>query len=430
MTAISSHNLSEPAEKAPRGSRKTLNLLLLVTGYGIGQGGLFLSQSWLVASNQLASLSLFGTAFSFAILAITLVEAGSITVLARVVARDVTTPDGADGLWQTFWSITALRTTIAVAATVIAAIAVLSLANDYYLAFLLCSAPAVLVWSINVAGILDGTNRSGASGLSGAIPYLTSAATLPFSVSLPPFISGAAQGGALSAGYVLAVGLQYIVLWRLGKLPRPARVDRHSFVHAAATGMHMLATMMPGQLLFRFQLLLSGWFLGQHSTALIIYAYQLIAAGAQLTGFIRRVEFPRLVAVMSATQVGTATVLKLQRVGTAIACVLFSVLLTGSVTLMFILPEPSSTAGYTVAWFSISILTSALSLALLQGLQAAGLYSRAALATNVGVAFAVVLSVALVVLLDVPGLALANAASQIVTGLVAVKLLNLQRHGA
>jgi O-antigen/teichoic acid export membrane protein len=57
----------------------------------------------------------------------------------------------------------------------------------------------------------------------------------------------------------------------------------------------MLCGILPGQLYFRFQIVLSTIYLGPEMTAMLLYAKQIVSAMTQVIGFVLRVEFPGLV---------------------------------------------------------------------------------------------------------------------------------------
>ena len=77
-----------------------LNLVLLMSGFGLGQGSIFLAQTVLVANHEVSLLARFGTHFSFAMLGIITVEAGSLTVLARQANQLIRENSGEKAVWQ------------------------------------------------------------------------------------------------------------------------------------------------------------------------------------------------------------------------------------------------------------------------------------------------------------------------------------------
>ncbi len=269
---------------------------LLVGGFGVGQGSIFAAQTWLVARGEFDLLAAFGTHFSFAILGTLFVDAGSITVLARHVARLSSGHTTTKDISRIFWETTLFRLSLA---TVIVfgglVYAVVYTAEGFSRSYLISCSPAFLLWACNAAGVLDGLKRSGLSGITGSIAFVASAVGLIFARHASPEVAGAILGGALSLGNLLTVLAQWIALVKQGWTPGVPSITRSGMVRSVKDGIAMLFGILPGQLYFRFQLLLSATFLGAETTALLLYAKQIVSAVTQIIGFVLRVEFPGLV---------------------------------------------------------------------------------------------------------------------------------------
>ena len=271
---------------------------LLIGGYALGLGTIFAVQTWLVARGEYDLLSAFGTHFSFAMLSIFLIDAGSTTTLAREIAR-LSAEQTDDGLWPLFWATVVVRAAVAITLGVAALVYALAFSSDpfsrYYLLSIL---PGLAVWAGNAVGLLDGLRLSGLSGMTGSIAYATSALGLALAPSMPPHMAGAILGCAFSIGYVLTVVAQWTALGQLGRYLRFHRPTRHGIMRALRDGLALLSQFVPGQLILRVQLVLSTVYLGTESTALFVYTKQAIVAVTMLVGFILRVDFPGLVQKM------------------------------------------------------------------------------------------------------------------------------------
>jgi O-antigen/teichoic acid export membrane protein len=371
----------------------------------------------------------FGTAFSFATLATTVVDAGSITVLARTVAADGQGVKGSDQIWRTYWGLCVVRLAFASAVTLIALVCVTLIDDDYYFWFAVTALPASFIWAFNGAGLLDGLHRSGISGLSGAFPYLVSAVALVLTVSFDNASAGIALGASLSLGYAATVATQFVALHRLGHTPRQAWGNRTSLLRLAITSLQMLLTLLPGQIFFRFQLLLANAFLGVAGTALFLYAKQVAAALLQLVGFLRRTEFPKLVSRLSvegarASILGAAW--RVQRLGTlaGVLGMLAMLAFSGALALFGVGDLAKSAA--TVALFSPTVLTASLSMAATQTLVAIGAYGQAARGTLVSVCISALLSAWLVTQAGIAGMAVAEMAGSLL--IVALVIRSLRAH--
>jgi O-antigen/teichoic acid export membrane protein len=278
---------------------RLVNVGLLVAGYALGQGTIFAVQTWLVARGEYDLLSAFGTHFSFAMLSIFLIDAGSTTTLARQIAR-LSADQTNDELWPLFWATVVVRAAIAMALGVAALVYALAFSSDpfsrYYLLSIL---PGFAVWTGNAVGLLDGLKLSGLSGVTGSIAFATSALGLALAPNTPPETAGVILGCAFSVGYILTVMAQWTALGRLGTYLRYHRPTRHGIMRAFSDGLALLSQFVPGQLILRVQLVLSTVYLGTESTALFVYAKQAVVAMTMLVGFIMRVNFPGLVQTMT-----------------------------------------------------------------------------------------------------------------------------------
>jgi peptidoglycan biosynthesis protein MviN/MurJ (putative lipid II flippase) len=372
--------------------RRLVNLGMLVSGFGLGQGSIFLVQSWLVATGNTEMLALFGTYFSFAILGIVAVEAGSLTILSAQIARQLHGGGTKADVWRSYWETTVFRLSVAVVLVAIG-LAALSFSTlpDFSRNYLIWSLPAMALWAFNAAGFLDGLQKSGISGLTGSIAYVSSAVALFFSSHMDLADAGAWTGAAFSLGYLLTITAQFAALTVSDWKPQWARPSRNGVRQAFIEEGSMLAGLLPGQLYFRAQLAIAALFLGHNATAVLVYAKQIVGAASQIAGFARRVEFPRLVqAVASNPGLSTAATIRIQRTSLVIAAA-FAVIIAAVAVVVI-----SSASGFAVeAWgflalFCVTVISESIGQTLVQGLFARSSYHAAAIARIVAVAIAVV----------------------------------------
>jgi hypothetical protein len=384
-----------PQQASQQGAfRRLVNLGMLIGGFGIGQGSIFLAQTWLVATDKTELLALFGTHFSFAMLGIIAVEAGSLTVLSAQIARIL--QGGADhaSVWRSYWETTVFRLTVAMV-LVLAGLGVGAYESlpDFSRAYLLFSLPALAIWAFNAAGFLDGLQKSGVSGITGSIAYLASAAAIYLAADLPDREVGMWTGLALSCGYALTIIAQFVALALAGWRPhwvRPTQAGvRKAFVEEGS----MLAGLLPGQLYFRAQLAIAGLFLGTSATAMLVYAKQIVGAASQIAGFARRIEFPRLVQAVAANPAtGVLHMLRIQRTSFWIAGLFTLGILAVALIVVSRFSGFTHDAWAFLAVFCLTILTESVGQALVQGLFAHDRYHLAAMARILAVAFAVIFS--------------------------------------
>jgi hypothetical protein len=363
---------------------KLANLALLIGGYGVGQGSIFLVQTWLIATGRLDLVAFLGLHLTTATLGLIVVDAGSTTILARHVARIEEAQSGSDEVWLWYSSITVIR--MAVASLIAGFLLLMSRSGAFPPAtvhFAVASLPAFLIWAFNFTGILDGRRKSGLSGATAALPNLASVGALLL-VSIADGVDiGYCVGAALSIGQLCAVLLQLAFVAASGQRPVLISPSRSDLWQAAVDGLAFLAATLPGQIYFRFQLQLCNAMLGTEATALFMYIKQIFVAIAQLIGFIRRIEFPNLVVNLTRDMRSPLTLmLTTQKTGTISALVLAIFLCSGGVIVYLGASEIFQRVGLMVALFSPVVVLNSFALALNQGLAAMGLF-RAMMFSNI-----------------------------------------------
>ncbi len=359
--------------------RKALNLALLIGGFGAGQGSIFLAQTWLLAHGHLDLIALFGTHFSFAILFILIVDWGGVTVLARQTVIGTTTAEPERRVWQAYWQISAFR--LILAFMLAGSVAALALAADhpFTTTYALFATPALLFWAFNATGIMDGLKISGLGGLAGTPPYILSGLTLFLCAGAPLAQTGAWLGSALSVGYGLSLIMQISVLRTTRYRPRWIAPRAGTIRQSGAAGLGALWAVLPGQLYFRIQLVLAAVFLGPAAVAVLVYAKQIVSGFSQVIAFMRRIEFPDLVARLeNGASFPLSEILRVQRKGTIVAFVSAALIAAIGTAVHFRFEGALAQAGRAVAIFAPTVLSGALALSCIQGLNAHGLYARAA----------------------------------------------------
>jgi O-antigen/teichoic acid export membrane protein len=395
---------------------RILNVGLLIAGFGLGQGAIFIVQTWLVAKGDFELLSDFGTNYSFAMLAIILIDAGSSTVLARHVAGLLPEQEENSEIWRIFWETSAIRGAIAllIGSTAVA-YALFFSSNSFSRLYVLWAIPGSLFWASNPIGLLDGLKLSGLSGITGAISYAACAIGLALAAHAPPEISGAILGGAFSLGYVSTVCAQWAVLRRYGWTPQFQAMSRAGLIRSLGDGLALLFQFLPGQLILRVQIALSNAFLGPESTALFVYVKQIVIAMTMIFGFVLRVDFPALVhrAVYSSFD-GLWSILRAQKVAfyCAVALTIGTILL--SVIAPLALHDRIAKAADLLFSFAPTILTISVFLMMFQALAALGDYISAARIVALSAAVGAVVSYLLVTTLHIYAFILGEMAFHLV----------------
>lgn len=351
-----------------------LNLSLLVASYFAGQGSLFFLQTFLIQSNdyQLAAeLSICVFASTFAMM---IIDFGGTSILAQRVAAIALVEV------SVFRSVVFTRLA-ACAVTALAAAFSASSLTDYQMGFMVGASLGVSLWTLNTMGLLDGLRSSGHAGLSSALPFVAVATAALFAPKELSYQPGLYAGAAWSAGILAAVVYQGIIVLLRAVLADRARDHGLPYLELVVNMGSALLVQLPGQVYFRIQLALCSVFGGAFLTAIFVYAKQIVVGLVQLVQFIRRVEFPDLVLNLSKiTSKSTISVAwNIQKFGTTTACILSVMMLCFGIFVSQIKSSPIHAAGPAIALFSVTVFTSAVSLASSQTLTAIGRYRLNAL---------------------------------------------------
>jgi hypothetical protein len=382
---------------------RIMNIGLLIAGFALGQGAILVVQTSLVAAGEYELLAGFGTHYSFAMLGIIMVDGGASTILVRAVVRSSAEQTSRDDVWQIFCEISAIRLLIASLIGVTAGIYALGIASDgfsrWYVAFAL---PGLLAWAGNAVGLLDGLKLSGISGISGSAAYIVTAIGLAVAAHRSAETAGAILGGAFSLGYLVTLGAQWVALGRKGWFLRFQRITRAGLVRSLKDSSALLFQLLPGQINMRVQLVLSTVYLGAETTALFIYAKQVVTACTQIIAFVLRVDFPGLVEKVAGSRERSVRIIFDAQKTTLLCAVVFTVGAAIVFGTAAIVPDFSlHRAATTVLPLTPTILTLSLSLVMIQGLAAMGAYAVIAKTFTISLAIAIFVSCMLVRTLDV-----------------------------
>ncbi|RDJ10388.1 hypothetical protein [Rhizobium grahamii] len=409
MTAIGARL---PKTRGDRGLswQGTGNAALLVASFCMGQGSVFLVQTLLVSRGELELLARFGTCFSFAVLALMIVDFGSVTSVARRVAFADIKGDPAE-IRHCFWSASIVRFCVAITVASIASLYALGAQDDFARAYVTAATPALVFWAFNAGGILDGLKLSGLSGVTGMATYFCSGAALLPASGLSANQSGLILGAALSIGCGIAVTMQLLALWHVGRPPGRISATWRRCADLVREGLSVLLAVLPGQLSFRFQLIICSLLFGQGLTAIFLYGRQITAAGSQVLEFVRRAHFPLLVHGIATSASPVWTAFGIQRLATWLSVFGSSGLLIAGLLIVGSTHAAIAAAAGVVSLFSFGILSGALVSTLSQAAQALGHYRAVALSANGAMLICFVATAALGYWLGLAGLAVAEVVS-------------------
>ncbi|MDM9648148.1 hypothetical protein [Rhizobium sp. S163] len=399
----------------------------MILSFAIGQGSIFLAQTWLIQRGALDLLAAFATHFSFAILALMIVDFGAPVVIATRISlagdREVL-----DVARRCYWQASVVRLGVALVLSLAALVYAWFGGDGFSRTYVPAAVPALLISAFNAAGVFDGLGLSGISGLTGMLAYIASAIALVVA-GAQPADAGMILGVALSLGYAFAVFAQMAVLWRLGCAMRVVKVSVADCGAFAREGFGVLLAILPGQLSFRFQIVVCAAVLGQAGLGLFVYGRQIAAAVSQVLEFVRRAHFPDMVRALRLGDTTLRAGFEAQRLATLLAIALtLGLMLVGSSSFL-LMSGAFAQSGLVVALFAVGVLTGALSQTLAQAAQGLGRFRVVAVAAVLAMLVGFAASAGFGALLGLVGLAVAEVVTHVVGALVIWASVFRRAHG-
>jgi O-antigen/teichoic acid export membrane protein len=105
-------------------------------------------------------------------------------------------------------------------------------------------------------------------------------------------------GGSYTAGCGLCVALQHLIARSILPIGSPWRLTRAAVIAYLSHGGIYCLGEFPNQLYGRALIMIVGAALGQQTAGVYVYIRQVLIGFAQIIGFVKRVEFPRLASVL------------------------------------------------------------------------------------------------------------------------------------
>ena len=329
----------------------------LFAGFALGQGSLFVVQTWLLAKGELTAVASLGVAIAVLSLAQWTADWGGLVLLARHAL--------VGGKSRAVWAANIARLLVAVPTVgSLAIFAAYYAPTDPFASGMLFGGLAVApIWAFNISGLLDGYGESAFSGPLASLPWLTSSATV-FVVlheSGPTLNAGVWVGGAYALGCALCVFFQYLLVRKVPTFRQETGVPTLAEVFGyLRQGASYAAGDFPTQLYGRLLIFIVAANLSQQMTGLYVYVRQILGGFAQALALIKRIEFRRLSSALANNPLGLDRIVGAQTVNLG-ASVLVFVTATAMLPFRHWLPSPFPDVVYYVAFFSAVLPAWALS---------------------------------------------------------------------
>lgn len=267
-------------------TEKVINFVALLASFGLGQGSLFLANSYLMLEHRHELVSSFGAAYALITFLLFITDWGGAVYMARLAALH----DGRrEELDLGFLELCLIRAAVAIV-LIVGSVAYFSRdGTEFSAGFFPFASLGLIAYAFNAGGVLDGSGKAGLSGLCQAIPPVSMAVLLWFVAGPVDAAAGRMLGLAYALGLLASVMGQLMLYRPMFKTAFRSLSFCGVFVCGRTAAVYM-ATPLPGQALFRFQVFLATSYLTTALAAIFIYSRQLIGVGYQLIGFLLRVD--------------------------------------------------------------------------------------------------------------------------------------------
>lgn len=267
-------------------SPKYINLFLLVFSFGIGQGSLFIANTYLYQSSEFQLIADFGASYSLLTFVFFITDWGGLVFLAKETVVGQARQRSVD---CSYLGLSLFRLAIAALFYIGFTAYALLETEGFFANYCKLAGLGFFAYAFNANGMLDGRSKAGLSGLTLALPILAVSTSLVFCRGLDDATAGGVLGGIHAAGMVCTIILQLLVLrpnWRAAlkvlSLKEIGKIARAAFPY--------MLTPLPGQALLRVQIILATLYLSPPLVALFIYTRQIIGIGYHGLGFYLRVD--------------------------------------------------------------------------------------------------------------------------------------------
>jgi hypothetical protein len=276
----------------------------LLTGFALGQGSMFLAQTWLVANSQLIAVGEIGLGLAIVSLAQWTADWGGTLLLSRHAAIDETVG----------YVRAAIAVRLSLAGPIIAAVLIFCVVYEetqFVQGMVWGGAASALIWAFNLTGYLDGKGKSAISGPISSLSWLAASIGLVLLPSGQSFTAGLTIGVLYTAGVAITVVIQYIISARIGCPVALAVPNWEHMRRFAVDGALYCSADLPGQIYGRCLILIVMTFLGSEMAGIYVYIRHVVVAATQAISFMMRVEFPAIARCVSAGKATVGTVLRI-----------------------------------------------------------------------------------------------------------------------
>jgi len=303
--------------------RKLIHLSGLLAGFFLGQGLVFLTQTYLVACGHLALIGKLSVGTGILTLIQWLADFGGQHLLACRHAEV-----------GFFVSSAITRQMFALAIFGIITVNLGWFEDEYVEGLVASGSYAVFAWAGNIQGILDRIGRSGFAGLMALFPWLGINLALLTTFPRDDYSAGVTIGACFTLGCFVTVAAQYSIAYEAIDFHSPSSKQ---IINYAKSGIGYTLSFVVSIFYSRVLLLIVYSATSADVTGVFSYARSLQMLAQQIVNYVRRLEFPHLVILEQPT---IARLLHIQK-ASILMCIFIAVLALISFLVLKVIPESS-----------------------------------------------------------------------------------------
>lgn len=277
-------------------------LVFIVSGFLIGQGSMFIVQSYLVAIGEFEQVAVIGIALGLLSLVQWASDGGGVFLLSRL--------EGKEGFGWRLPNFFIARFIFSICFYVLLKSGLYFFQLNIAVQQALCFMPVIILfWSFNLTGLIDKLDKNKLAGpFSGLNWFLCSLVVLLFSKDN---YFGFYLGGAFSIGLLVTVVLQFFLLRNDLKVKIKVSISRVKESLGSILGYNL--AYLSAQSYARFIPILIDSSLNSSVSGMYVYAKNVSNTVGQLVQFIRRIEFPRVLKLVKQSSFDVVDIFKVQK---------------------------------------------------------------------------------------------------------------------
>jgi len=285
---------------------------LIISGFALGQGSMFLAQTWLVIQQRFELLAAVGIGLGVLSLIQWAADCGGVFLLPKQLTQE--------NFRGKFWSFVIARLIFSIlfVGSILIALKLIGVNQTIY-EITLYGSPAALIWSFNLSGVLDSKQRNHLAGPLSGLCWVF--ASTPVLLMMESEYYGLTIGVAYSAGLLCTVLIQYYSLKSIDLNLHPTYVNAALVFDQLKKGCKFNGAYISAQAYGRTIPILVDKFIDSHTAGIYVYAKNIANTASQFVNFSRRVEFSSVVKLVSSNSLGIYSILEKQKLSFVIVSI-------------------------------------------------------------------------------------------------------------